>query len=166
MGMSLSMARPSAASAAAALLDALSRDYRPRSHAPNERRIVVGSGDDWSLLKEALAGTNLPLYFMPARPRSARELVGLLGHRPGGLKLKPDLTNRPEEERVAQVPQGGSPLDFEHADAIVRGRFKGMFSAHREALLSSEEEVSSLAKRLQDLIAAFKAAHSVAPPTK
>ncbi|UYY76808.1 hypothetical protein [Sphingomonas sp. R1] len=153
LGMSLSMEPPSSSSAAAALLDALSADYLPRSQALNECRVLVGTGEGWSNLEEALKGANLPLYFMPARPRSWREIVGLLGHRPGGIRLKPDLTERPEGERVAQVPQGGTPLDLHDADAILRGRFKGSSSSQREALLASEEEAERLRSRLRHPIA-------------
>lgn len=153
LGMFLSMACPSVSSTAAALVDALSNDYPPRKQLLNEFRIMIGSDAAWSPLKDALTDTMLPLYFMPARPRSPRELIALLGRQPGGLRLKPDLTNRPEAERFAQVPQGGSALDFEHANAIVRGRLTGIFNAHQEALLADKEEARMLALRLGRLAA-------------
>lgn len=153
LGMSLSMEPPSSSSAAAALLDALSADYLPQSQELNECRVLVGAGAGWSNLEDALQGANLPLYFMPARPRSWREIVGLLGHRPGGIRLKPDLTERPEGERAAHVPQGGTSLDLKDADAILRGRFKGSSSSQPEALISNEEEAARLRSRLRHMIA-------------
>lgn len=153
LGTALSLSPPNMFSSARALLDALSSADRPRTAAPDEFRVMVGSENDWPSLEEALAGTDLPLIFVQAQPRSWREVTGLIGDRPGGLKLKPDVTGRPASRRIVPVPQGGSPVSLEDADTMVRGRLKTAFGGPRESLLSGEEATRSLESHLRRLIA-------------
>lgn len=153
LGASLSLSPPDAYSSARAILDALSSADAPYMGSPAEFRVMAGPEGDWSGLKAALDDTDLPLIFTPARPRSWREVTGLIGDRPTGLMLMPDVTSRPAEERTVKVPKGGSDVALEDAEAMVRGRLKGAFEGSRGALLANDEARTSLARRLETLVA-------------
>lgn len=153
LGVSLSLSPPDAFSSARAILDALSSADAPRTEMPAEFRVMTEPEDDWSKLKAALVETDLPLIFTPARPRSWREVTGLIGDRPAGLKLMPDVTSRLADGRTVKVPKGGSDVSLEDAEAMVRGRLKGAFEGPHSAIVADDEAKTSLARHLEILVA-------------
>ncbi|MGZ8284160.1 MAG: hypothetical protein ACXWUZ_03750 [Allosphingosinicella sp.] len=82
------------------------------------------SGEDWERLEVLLAE-------LPSDIRSSRRLrpgrlnlaTALLGDRHKGVWLRPRLTARPPEARVATIPKGGTLLTLEAAELYLRERW-------------------------------------------
>ncbi|USU06621.1 hypothetical protein NF699_08175 [Sphingomonadaceae bacterium OTU29LAMAA1] len=154
LGMALTTETPSPAAAASALLDALTSFDLQAAAAPWSALLMGEVGGDWGRLAVALesAGMGTKLEVLPPRSRRWREATRILGDRPAGLLLKPDLAGRPPAERRARIPKGGSPLGLEDAEDIVRGRLRLAFPGPRRALVADPDMRARLSASLRRLL--------------
>jgi hypothetical protein len=151
LGMHLSMARPTAAAAAHALLDAIRCADSPRTEALDQLKLFIGGDAAWKGLQGALDGSGIPMRYEQARPRIWRNVTGLIGERPGGLRLKPDLTVRRAVDRLVKLPRGGEAVSFEVARDLIGAALRSEFSGLRQALILDEVALARLVTRLESV---------------
>ena len=151
LGMTLSFDAGSSSQAARTILDAVARADRPRSAPVRSFTIPNEASSGWPELGAALAGAGLPLSLETVRPRaSARSLVRLLGKRPAGVVLLPDLTRRRPSERLVKL-KFGDPIELPDAEDMLRERFRNFFPGDVEFLCNDAAARSRLTAALQRL---------------
>lgn len=152
LGMTLSFDAGRSSQAARTILDAVARADRPRLAPVRSFTIPDEAGRGWLELGEALVRAELPLALEAVRFRaSARSLVRMLGKRPAGVVLLPDLTRRPPSERLVKL-KFGDPIELSDAEDMLRERFRKFFPGDLEFLSNDAAVRSRLTAALQRLV--------------
>ncbi|WP_333570868.1 hypothetical protein [Sphingomonas sp.] len=152
LGLSLSFEAGDASAAARAMLDAIAQADRPRTSPPRSFSIPAEASGEFADLGTAMMDAGIPVTVEPVRSRaSARRVVRLLGKRPGGIVLLPDLARRSARERVAKLTFG-DPVALTTAEDMIRERFRDAFPGDREFLSNDPKVRSRLTGALQRLI--------------
>lgn len=123
LGVALSFEDRCAAAAAHALIDACTTWRSPTHAARPLIAIGRGPGPDWSELVESIAASGAEVRLMEARAHSVmNDAVALLGRKPAGFRLAPDLTAKPTDLRRPTLPAGARALALRDAETLVRER--------------------------------------------
>ncbi len=152
LGVALSQDEPSPALAARTLLDAIARAEAPRQVPAHEFQLPTSTSAGWNELARSVEDAGLNTRQLPLKPRSARRVTDLLGKRPGGIELFPDLSSRPANQRTIRL-RPGQPIAIRDAEELIRGRLRTALPGHRMEITNDAEARGRLSAVLQ-LIAA------------
>lgn len=157
LGSALSLRGPNAADTARAVLDAIEHADTVRVDTPREVQLMMGDEAGWGELRAGFDETGLSIRRLPTGGRAGREVTKLIGDRPGGLKLKPDLTARDMSRRTVQMPQGGSSVALGDVHEIIRGRLRTAFPGPRRRMLNEADKTARLVERLRKVVNTYDA---------
>lgn len=122
LGLALSL-DASAPTAARAIADTLLAWTSTFQSATPSIAVEPGPGPAWVDLVRALSATGGDVRAMEPRPHSVmNDAVALLGRKPAGLRLAPDLTSKPIDARQPRLAAGAVPLMMADAERLLRQR--------------------------------------------
>ena len=128
IGLAVEMEAVTAASAAASLLDAFRVGGPPSPSGDEDGPVLrlhldVGIGEGWNRITEALAASRIERGGRTVALRGRRDYSkAVLGPRPAGLRLHPEMAFRPPAERSASLRAGAVGMPLDEAESLIRSR--------------------------------------------
>ncbi|MBX9860501.1 MAG: hypothetical protein K2Y20_13070 [Sphingomonas sp.] len=151
LGLVLSFESGRAATVACALIGVCNSSRTPSQATMPVIAIERGRGPNWSELFHVIAAAGAEIRPMGARAHSVmNDAVALLGRKPAGFRLVPDVTAKPVNLRRPRLAAGATPLSLTDAESLVRGRLVvASPSVAPPGLI--EEAAQDLARRLHHI---------------
>lgn len=150
LGLSLTLGEPTPALAARTVLDGIARADCPRITPARLVELPLGTDPTWQALANATSDAGLPTKTQLLRPRSGQKISALLGKRPAGIVLFPNLTARTAGERIIRM-RPGDPISLENAETMLKARLARAFPGMRMAITNDAEARGRLSARLHDI---------------
>lgn len=123
LGLALSLADGTVAAVARAIIDTKPAWTLASRPAPPIVAIETGREPGWRELVQAMAANGAQVLAMEPRAHSVmNDAVALLGRKPAGFRLLPDLTSKPVGDRRPRLPSGATALTLVDAETLLRER--------------------------------------------